>query len=630
MKKIWFVKQNPLQGSKTSIDDINSQLGGQRSPGRKKIMIPNSMKKSSSPNHSPNGSKRNIYLSPSSKNRRGSPKPQRQRKLSYGKDSKDMKSEFKSEIKSNISVLKDLDSNLNVPEDPSLNIPSNNEQSPSKVIEIPQPRENIPSEFSTNDMNFKIVKSEKLLIPMTDEINMDNLKLCQKNLLPKEKNYFISEKNFKLLTDALNAKDEEIRNLNTMLQYAHEENLRQKEKTTLAEQERQIYILKSRQFAQDVMDQKSSYQDLSFQVNKLNTVFNKLFLLIKFILDDIQPNSMEIIKAKLKEMGLDKLIDIYTDCNRNINLGEQKEEEKDDITEDQTIEQRLNKMLGKSYLKNEKLCREYKKKANDYKDTALLLNNITEGKATLSDINKDMVNTKKRMNELIELNEKLEKENNYLRLSYQNLYIESQSKRNLNDKEIEAEIERKNFISSIEELKKENDKLKSELENLKNANTNYIFLIKEKDNIISELKKNNLELEKKNQMTNSTFIGLKKKGQNDDLDKYLNKSTDEIFNDINNDESKRKKEKEDIDRRLILKNFEIKNLKRKIEDMENENKRNIFFEGESENVGINGINYIGDMYFILYNQANMIEKLVMGDTKDLKEEVEDELDKYMK
>ena len=45
-------------------------------------------------------------------------------------------------------------------------------------------------------LDYEIEPRNIFLIPDTYKINENNLKICEKELLPKEKNYFISEKNF--------------------------------------------------------------------------------------------------------------------------------------------------------------------------------------------------------------------------------------------------------------------------------------------------------------------------------------------------------------------------------------------------------------------------------------------------
>ena len=60
--------------------------------------------------------------------------------------------------------------------------------------------------------------------------------------------------------------------------------------------------------------------------------------------------------------------------------------------------------------------------------------------------------------------------------------------------------------------------------------------------------------------------------------------------------------------------MEIQILKEKIGNLQNEDK-NLYFEGDSDAIGVNGVQYIGDMFMILYNQAKMIEGLVQENPK---------------
>ena len=72
--------------------------------------------------------------------------------------------------------------------------------------------------------DYEIEPRNIILIPDNSQINFNDLKICEKELLPKEKNYFISEKNFQLLKDTLNEKEEIIKELNFLLEKSKNEN----------------------------------------------------------------------------------------------------------------------------------------------------------------------------------------------------------------------------------------------------------------------------------------------------------------------------------------------------------------------------------------------------------------------
>ena len=105
-------------------------------------------------------------------------------------------------------------------------------------------------------------------------------------------------------------------------------------------------------------------------------------------------------------------------------------------------------------------------------------------------------------------------------------------------------------------------------------------------------------------------MSQKKVNNNDNLNLYLNKSSDEILAGYNKDINKL--EETDNNNSIMLKNTEILNLKRKIESLEKD-KKYISLNETLDNEKINGINYIGDMFYFLYNQAILIDKLVKND-----------------
>ena len=94
---------------------------------------------------------------------------------------------------------------------------------------------NFKDKLNSTGIQFKTIRSNKQLIPMNfntktscgqeTEIRhaLDKLKLCQKIHLPTEKNYFISEKNMKLLEQAINEKECDINILRGLLNMAKDD-----------------------------------------------------------------------------------------------------------------------------------------------------------------------------------------------------------------------------------------------------------------------------------------------------------------------------------------------------------------------------------------------------------------------
>ena len=96
----------------------------------------------------------------------------------------------------------------------------------------------------------------------------------------------------------------------------------------------------------------------------------------------------------------------------------------------------INKFFNEKELQNEKLCIEYKKKYYDAQNIADQITQIDSSNINLTDIARDMLETKKRIKELNDQNEKLEHENTYLRISYQNLYCENEGKNKSNNNQV--------------------------------------------------------------------------------------------------------------------------------------------------------------------------------------------------
>ena len=243
MQKKQFVKPHRMNVFKMSLDELETTNKGMEKE-LKKLKIPLNGNTSAVKGKSPS-SKRNINLSPvngGSQSKIGSQTPIKGRTNSSDKslhENTTENSEFNSKIE---------DGNNN--------------------------------KFGT--FEYKLVKKEKILIPATERINMKNLKICQKNLLPKEKNYFVSEKNFQLIADALNAKEVDIKNLKTLLDMAHQELNKQNEKFEGLIKMNEIFRNKHKDIQQENTNLKMSYDDLMFQINKMNNIFGRLIKLLKY------------------------------------------------------------------------------------------------------------------------------------------------------------------------------------------------------------------------------------------------------------------------------------------------------------------------------------------------------------
>ena len=578
MQKKQFVKPHRMNIFKMSLEEIDS-TNKVMEKELKKLKIPlNGV--SGAKGKSPS-SRRNINLSP----------------VNGGNNNKLLTTSNQTRTNSSDKTLQDVN---------NITIEGNTELNKSTDVNIPK--------FGT--FEYKLVKKDKLLIPATEKINMKNLKLCQKNLLPKEKNYFVSEKNFQLIADAINAKEIDIKNLKILLDMAHQDLNAQNDKFQGMIKMNEIFLNKNKQLAQDNANLKLSYDDLMFQINKMNTLFARIVKLIKYILLISDNDKKDKIKDKINEFGLNGIFNIdenNTDLQNNI-----------------------NKFFTEKELQNEQLCREYKKKYYDAQNMVDQLS-LEAKNNNLSDIAKDMLETKKRIKELNEQNEKLEHENTYLRISYQNLYCENEGKNKSNLTQVSLlnskikEISQRNgeLSNEIMILKSKNEELEESLESIKsdmttktslindlsNKNSNIANTLKDKENIITELKRQIIDLTKKNTLLNQS----NKIESRDDLSEYLNKSSDDLYFNGNKAKASGNNQKgedqlNNNNKDIAKKDMEIQILKEKIGNLQNEDK-NLYFEGDSDAIGVNGVQYIGDMFMILYNQAKMIEGLVQENPK---------------
>ena len=153
------------------------------------------------------------------------------------------------------------------------------------------------------------------------------------------------------------------------------------------------------------------------------------------------------------------------------------------------------------------------------------------------------------------------------------------------------------------------------INDLSNKNSNIANTLKDKENIITELKRQIIDLTKKNTLLNQS----NKIESRDDLSEYLNKSSDDLYFNGNKakasgNNQKGEDQSNNNNKDIAKKDMEIQILKEKIGNLQNEDK-NLYFEGDSDAIGVNGVQYIGDMFMILYNQAKMIEGLVQENPK---------------
>lgn len=311
-------------------------------------------------------------------------------------------------------------------------------------------------------------KTTKSLIPFNEEETkmkelVSKMKLCQKHNLPNEKNYFVTEKNLKLIEQALLEKDSDINNLKSLLSYAKNDfenfKLKYKELNKVIEEqaEEKITILKAYDdLAKSNKQLQENYDDYSYQYNKMLIYFKKFETLIHLVikLKDSYLDSLKADNVVTKIETFDSRKNSETNTviyipktkketdfikrSRNVELFNQITK----IFEDEEIKAYLGLFINtevknsidnktfltspavNDYLKIENQNKLLKDKLYDYESFVEKLSFLYESKKIeLSDMAKDMISTKKRISELNIQNDSLEKENDYLRISYHNLYV---------------------------------------------------------------------------------------------------------------------------------------------------------------------------------------------------------------
>jgi chromosome segregation ATPase len=270
------------------------------------------------------------------------------------------------------------------------------------------------------DIEFVATKTTKNLIPMSrhshltedddNKMQLNRLKLCQRHHLPKEKNYFISAANLKLIEGAISEKDSDIQSLKDLLKLAKEDINSYESKyeelyLTIEElhNEKNQLIGTYEGLHKEYMQFKENYDDISFQYNKILILFKKVEKLMELLSkdEDVESNMktiIELIKSKeLKNFGF-----LYKEMNGDV----------------------LNASVDSHYKQLENQNKQLKKKIYDYETHIAKLNLLMEHEnLELPDVVKDMISMKERIADLNGLNENLERENEYLRISYHNLSV---------------------------------------------------------------------------------------------------------------------------------------------------------------------------------------------------------------
>jgi len=422
-----------------------------------------------------------------------------------------------------------------------------------------------------NDTSLEIKKGgqkEFLAIPMSSSKNIstdynihnlngiqkkiDNLRLCEKNKLPKEKNYCITEKNLKLIEMAIGDKDSDIETLKSMLILA------KKDLDHFGLRDNQLYCIIDEQNDEkanlkdnidDLLNEnkilKQTLEEYVDQYNKIIIVQKKFENTINIIIDLLETNTFNKL---LDKDGKDTLPPLLNESLKNLKTSIDKDQIKNyasifrinenqinniekKVTNDLTNNLNINMILRQKSLKSpvsnmtcdtsypntisiDKLNKDLKRKSYieqledklksisssnlEYKLTIIDLENfihklnpiLEKSKdVNLSEAAKDLIAMNKKVINLNKTINKLEMENNYFRIALYN------NNNNNND-----DLINKNINNKYRAHEQQNGKShKYIFENMSNAVKdlnekqneidNLNNLLKEKDDYVEELSK---------------------------------------------------------------------------------------------------------------------------------------------
>ena len=442
-------------------------------------------------------------------------------------------------------------------------------------------------------LDYEIEPRNIFLIPDTYKINENNLKICEKELLPKEKNYFISEKNFQLLKETLNEKEEIIKELSYLIEKIKNENnkiiidkknINNNERIkTLEEENKKLGKINN---------------ELIFQIEKKNIYFNKIYQLLKFIFNQKYFEKNEI-KNFIKEQDLEILFD-------NEVLNSDKENSLINILFT------INKDMIINELEN------YKKKYNEIRKQ---LNYITNIK--YSDKNNDYSNSKKiiieyqkRMNELYLSNQNYIKENSFLKLICQNMFLDKKINDLVpNNNNLKNKLKEKNeYIKKIEKinsnLEKEINLIKNDKESLSNIvnnkNKDLINNKKEYEIKINQLSKNFNFIKSEKEKLEKNIIDNKQK-ENEEI-KLLTNKNEFLYSELD----KIKKSKSMFENLVIIKVENIFYNDKTNMDKYNSQKE-LINNYQNKNNNFNNMNFQTndlDILMFLYNKSKQLEEYI--------------------
>ena len=350
-------------------------------------------------------------------------------------------------------------------------------------------------------LEYAIEPRNILLIPSNVNINKNNLKICEKELLPKEKNYFISETNFQLIKNALNEKEKNINNLKTLLEKKNKEIL-------LLEKENKKL--------------EDANNELILQIQKNDIYFDKMYQLLKYVFNYYDSFNDPQIKEFIKEQNLGSLI------NKSNITQENKNQNNDNNTNNKNENGKIVSVLFDT--NNDEILKElekYKKMYNDVRKQLNLMTNMKlNDKNNQDELSKQLIEYQKKINELNSENQNYIKENTYLKLLCKNIFLEKKIVEIDDNEQVIKELKNENEI-----LKKKIDSLLKEINQLKLDNNK----INELNKILNDKNlKLNEELKNLNNIYSKTIKSSKSNWKKLKIEKteklFYNKENNDIYN----------------------------------------------------------------------------------------------------
>ena len=389
----------------------------------------------------------------------------------------------------------------------------------SNIQNSKSPQFRISKELISNEnKNFFLIKKEKInsekivnIIP-GDEEDLKRLKECKKENLPKEKTYIITETNYQKVIELIKGKERNEKEIVELNKKNNEVIKLKDEKINKLEQTNKSIITRNNQLINEIKKKKKEYDELTVEIKKYENTFSKLILLIKYILSLY--NNDNKIQEKIKELKLDNLLE---------------KNDEDTINISDLISKEQNEINIKYIETNNQL--------RDIEDMKYLIDTITNDNFPQNELINQLSEKTKRIFELIDKYEKLEKNYINIKAKYNNLISENNEQ--INQQRIDISVCQNQIANLTKEkisLNNDNEKLKSKIENLENKinninnnekyqsshsdnnlynnNTQKIqelnLIINDKENSINEYKKQIEYLQKENEQINQSKINLQK------------------------------------------------------------------------------------------------------------------------